>query len=151
MPTASLTAVWTPPTCSGLEAFTVTPGSTAPVVSFTVPVRVDVCTACANARGATTPSDAHTTASTGRIRLDFMPSLLFRVTFPPRRRKRTPTDVVQRGKYTVQNVAVTYDPIENVLGRLRRSCGFKILNRVLRAVSAVLVLLWTATCHRAAP
>src|SRR5438552_3013891 len=105
-----------PPNCAGLEALTVTPGSTAPVVSFTVPVRVDVCTACANARGAATPSDAHTTASTGRIRLDFMPSLLFRVTFSPGWRKRTPTNVMQRGKYTVHDVAVTYDPIENVLG-----------------------------------
>src|SRR5471030_1181174 len=36
-----------PPTCDGLVAVTVTPGRTAPVPSLTVPVSVDVCTACA--------------------------------------------------------------------------------------------------------
>src|SRR4029077_1839330 len=42
MPCESVRLVWTPPTCDGLATLTVTPGSTAPVLSLTVPASADV-------------------------------------------------------------------------------------------------------------
>jgi hypothetical protein len=60
VPCESVRLVWTPPTCPGLETLTVTPGSTAPVLSFTVPVNADVWTACANT-GLAVPATAQAT------------------------------------------------------------------------------------------
>src|SRR5438874_12771519 len=100
MPSLSLTAVCTPPTCDGLETFTVTPGKTPPVVSLTVPVRVAVCTACANSGTVATPQSAHASTSTGTTRFHFMLT-----PFAPHVRhawqKRTLTDSPMYGrKYT---------------------------------------------------